>query len=101
MKEEVEKHLLPAAKRISEEQSKNGKITVYTVSTLALPEKVSGWNESYYKSAGDEYIKGSNMTPDDVFVKMRFKNMRWEGGQYVQRSKPYVEEKFVKSEPVK
>ncbi len=71
------------------------------MSTGALPDKVSGWNEAYYKTAGDEYTKGTNMTPDDIFVKTRFRNMRWDGGKYVQRSKPYVEEKFVKPEPVK
>jgi cephalosporin-C deacetylase-like acetyl esterase len=101
MKEEVEKNWLPAAKRISESQNKGGMNTAYTVSTRALPDKVSGWNESYYKSGGDEYTKGTNMTPDDVFVKTRFKNMRWEGGKYVPRSKPYVEEKFVKPDPAK
>ncbi len=99
MKEEVEKSWLPAATRISESQNKDGKITAYSVSTRTLPDKVSGWNESYYKTAGDEYTKGTTMTLDDVFFKMRFKKMRWEGGEYVQRSKPYFAEKFVKPEP--
>jgi hypothetical protein len=36
------------------------------------------------------------MTPDDLFIKTRFKNMRWEGGEVVLRSKPYIAEKFVK-----
>jgi hypothetical protein len=101
LKEEVEKTWLPAAKRISATQNKDGKSTPYTVSTIALPDKVSGWNESYYKSAGDEYVKGTSMTPDDLFIKTRFKNMRWEGGEFVPRSKPYVAEKFVKPEAAK
>lgn len=101
LKEEIEKNWLPAAKRISATQNKDGKSTPYTVSTVALPDKVSGWNESYYKSAGDEYVKGTSMTPDDLFIKTRFKNMRWEGGEVVPRSKPYVAEKFVKPEAVK
>jgi dienelactone hydrolase len=98
LKEDIEKNWLPAAKRVSEQVNKDGKKGAYTVSTAALPDKVSGWNESYYKSAGDEYTKGTNMTPDDVFVKTRFRNMRWEGGEYVPRSKPYMAEKFVKPE---
>lgn len=102
LKEGLEKDWLPAATRISKERlSKDGAKSVYSVNTGALPDKVSGWNESYYKTAGEEYTKGTNMTPDDVFVKMRFKNMRWEGGEYVQRSKPYVEEKFAKPEATK
>jgi hypothetical protein len=101
LKEDVEKNWLPAAKRICEQVNKNGKKSAYAVNTGALPDKVSGWNESYYRSAGDEYTKGTDMTPDDVFVKMRFRNMRWEGGEYVPRSKPYVEERFIKPEPAK
>ena len=101
LKEEVEKNWLPAARRIAESQNKGGKVTPYTVSTVALPDKVSGWNESYYKTAGDEYTKGTQMTPDDIFVRTRFRNMRWEGGEYVPRSKPYVVEHFVKPEPAK
>jgi hypothetical protein len=101
LKEEVEKIWLPAARRIAESQNKDGKITPYSVSTVPLPDKVSGWNESYYKSAGDEYVKGTQMTPNDVFLRTRFRNMRWEGGDYVLRSKPYVVEHFVKPEPAK
>jgi dienelactone hydrolase len=101
LKEEIEKNWLPAAKRVCEQVNKDGKKSAYAVSTGALPDKVSGWNESYYKTAGDEYTKGTSMTPDDVFVKTRFRNMRWEGGEYVPRSKPYIEEKFVKPEPAK
>jgi hypothetical protein len=101
LKEEVEKNWLPAARRIAESQNTNGKITPYTVSTVALPDKLSGWNESYYKSAGDEYVKGTRMTPNDIFLRTRFRNMRWEGGEYVPRSKPYVAEPFAKPEPAK
>ena len=101
LKEDIEKNWLPAAKRISENQSKDGKKTAYILNTGTLPDKVSGWNESYYKTAGDEYTKGTNMTPDGVFIKTHFRNMRWEGGEYVPRTKPYVEEKFIKPEPVK
>jgi len=61
-----------------------------------LPDKVSGWNESYYKSASDEYTKGAVLNPTDVFIKTHFRNMRWEGGEFVPRSKPYVDEPFVK-----
>ena len=101
LKEEVEKNWLPAARRIAESHGKDGKASPYTVSTVALPDKVSGWNESYYKTAGDEYTKGTQMTPDDIFVRTRFRNLRWEGGEYVPRSKPHVVERFVKPEPAK
>ena len=76
--------------------NKDGKNPAYTANLGKLPGKVSGWDESYYKSAGDEYTKGTPMTPDDVFVKTHFKNIRWDGGQFVPRSKPYVAENYVK-----
>jgi len=39
------------------------------------------------------------LTKDDVLVKTRFRNLRWEGGEYVERSKPYVREKYVNPGP--
>ena len=92
---------MPGALRVAGRVNKDGKNSAYSVNIGALPEKVSGWNESYYKSAGDEYTRSTTMTKNDLIVKTRFRNMRWEGGEYVQRSKPYIAEKYVNPETVK
>lgn len=67
----------------------------YTVNIGKLPEKVSGWSETYYRDAGDEYTKFNMLTKDDALARARFRSLRWEGGEYVQRTKPYVPEKYV------
>lgn len=101
LKEEITKNWIPGAQRVAGLMNKDGKNSAYSVNIGALPERVSGWNESYYKSAGDEYTKSTTMTKNDLIVKTRFRNMRWDGGEYVQRSKPYIAEKYVDPETVK
>ena len=101
MKEELETKVRPRVQWTIETVNKNSPNPAYTANLGKLPDKVSGWNESYYKTAGEEYLEGSNLTPNDIFFKTHFKNIRWEGGEFVKRSKPYVEEKFVKPETAK
>ena len=72
-----------------------GKDSRYVLNLGAVPDKVSGWDEKYYKEAGEEYTKDNVMSKDDVLVKTRFKNLRWEGGEYIERSKTYVREKYL------
>jgi hypothetical protein len=81
--------------------NKNGQNPAYTPNLGKLPDKVSAWNESYYKSGGDEFTKGATLTPNDIFFKTHFRNMRWEGGEFVQRAKPDVVKTFVKPEVAK
>lgn len=67
----------------------------FTVQVGRVPDKVSGWNESYYTKAGDEYTKDNMVSKDDLLARNRFRNMRWEGGEVVERSKPYEREDYV------
>ena len=67
----------------------------FTLQVGRVPDKVSGWNESYYTEAGDEYTTFNMVSKDDLLARQRFRNMRWEGGEYVQRSKPNEAEKYV------
>lgn len=93
------KQIAPLARptRIAErEKSRAG--SRYTVNIGRVPDKVSGWDEKYYKDAGDEYTKDNMMTKDDVLVRTHFRNLRWEGGEYVERTKPYVKEEYVNPE---
>jgi dienelactone hydrolase len=66
----------------------------YKLKLGAVPDKVSGWSEDYYQDGGDEYTKFNMMTKDDVLARQRFRNLRWESGEYVERSKPYVKEVY-------
>ncbi len=66
----------------------------------SVPDKVSGWNESYYSEAGDEYTKFNMVSKDDLLARQRFRNMRWEGGEYVERTKPYQIEKYIEPKVV-
>ena len=59
-----------------------------------LPDQVSGWSEDYYTDAGEAYTEVNTFTRDDVLARARFRNLRWEGGSFVERSKPYVEEAY-------
>lgn len=67
----------------------------YAVKLGAVPDKVSGWSEDYYQEAGDEYTKFNMMTKDDALARQRFRNLRWEGGEYVERTKPYIKEVYL------
>ena len=67
----------------------------YRLKLGEVPDKVSGGDEKYYIDAGDAYTKDNMLTKDDVLARTRFRNLRWEGGEYVERTKPYVEEKYV------
>ena len=67
----------------------------FTLQVGRVPDKVSGWDESYYTEAGDEYTKFNMVSKDDRLARQRFRNMRWDGGEYVERSKPYVSEPYV------
>ena len=67
----------------------------FTLQVGSVPDKVSGWSESYYTEAGDEYTKFNMVSKDDRLARQRFRNMRWEGGEYVKRTKPYEIEKYV------
>ena len=67
----------------------------FTLQVGRVPDKVSGWNESYYTEAGDEYTKFNMVSKDDLLARQRFRNMRWEGGEYVQRTKSYEREGYV------
>ena len=60
-----------------------------------VPDTVSGWSESYYTEAGDEYTTFNMVSKDDLLARQRFRNMRWEGGEFVQRTKPHEIEKYV------
>lgn len=93
LKNQIEEDYTRIAGNVAARQKgKNGR---YVLKLGAVPDKVSGWDENYYKEAGEEYTKDNMMTKDDVLVKRRFKNLRWEGGEYVDRTKPYVQEKYV------
>lgn len=67
----------------------------FTLQVGRVPDKVSGWDESYYTEAGDEYTKFNMVSKDDLLARQRFRNMRWEGGEYAERTKPYVVEGYV------
>ena len=67
----------------------------FTLQVGRVPDKVSGWDESYYTEADDEYTKFNMVSKGDLLARQRFRNMRWEGGDYVERSKPYVSEPYV------
>jgi dienelactone hydrolase len=68
----------------------------FTLQVGRVPDKVSGWNESYYTEAGDAYTKFNMVSKDDLLARQRFRNMRWEGGEAVERTKPYEVEKYVR-----
>jgi hypothetical protein len=67
----------------------------YALNLGVVPDKVSGWDEKYYRDAGDNYTKDNMLKKNDILVRTRFKNLRWEGGEYVERTKPYVKEKYA------
>ena len=96
LKNQIEKNYAPGAANVAARQ-KDKADSRYTVILGAVPDKVSGWDEKYYREAGDEYTKDNMMTRDDALAKARFRNLRWEGGEYVERTKPYVVEKYPSS----
>ena len=93
LKNQIEKDYTRIAGNVAARQ--NGKDGHYVLDLGTVPDKVSGWDEKYYKEAGEEYTKGNVMAKDDVLAKTRFRNLRWEGGEYIPRSKPYVREKYL------
>ncbi|RMD79336.1 MAG: hypothetical protein D6820_08450 [Lentisphaerae bacterium] len=68
----------------------------YTLDLGSLPDKVSGWNERYYRHAGAEYTKDNMVVKDDLLARARFRNLHWEGGRYEAYTKPYVIKRYVK-----
>ncbi len=90
LKHQIETNYAARAKDVSSKSSK------YQADLGELPTKVSGWNEKYYEEAGDEYTKDNMVSKEDALARSRFRNMRWEGGKYVKRSKPYVKEPYIR-----
>ena len=43
----------------------------FTLQVGRVPDKVSGWNESYYTEAGDEYTKFNMVSKDDLLARQR------------------------------
>jgi len=41
------------------------------------------------------------VSKDDLLARQRFRNMRWEGGEYVTRTKPYEPEKYIRPTQVR
>jgi dienelactone hydrolase len=68
----------------------------FELKTGSVPSKVSGWDESYYSEGGEEYTNFNMVSKDDLLARQRFRNMRWEGGEYVIRTKPYEPEKYIR-----
>jgi hypothetical protein len=101
LKEFIEEKVRPRVQWTIETINKNGQNPSYTANLGKLPDKLSAWNESYYTSAGGQFARGATMTADDLFFKTHFGNMRWEGGEFVQRAKPEVVMVFVKPEAIK
>nr|MBC8481882.1 hypothetical protein [Planctomycetota bacterium] len=95
LKHEVENNYARVAGATAKREKDNSS---YTLKLGALPDKVSSWDEKYYKEAGNEYTKDNMLTKDDIAAKTRFRNLRWEGGEYIERTKPYVKEKYVNPE---
>jgi hypothetical protein len=97
LKNEVENSYLRVAQHVNKlEKGRQG--NRYSVNIGKVPDKVSGWDEKYYKDAVDEYTKDNMMTKNDLLAKTRFRNLRWEGGEYVERTKPYEKETYVNPE---
>jgi len=96
LKRLVERNYAPAARAVAKRQE--GRQTKYVVNVGEVPDKVSGWDESYYKEAGDEYTTFNMVSKDDLLARRRFRNLRWEGGTYVARTKPYEREIYVHPE---
>jgi dienelactone hydrolase len=93
LKHEVETKLAKGAMNVAaREKAKNN--SRYAVNLGDIPNKVSGWDEKYYKEAGDEYTKDNMMSKQDDLVRTRFRNIRWDGGEFVPRSKPYEREEY-------
>ncbi len=98
LKHEVEKNYKRVAANVAARHAaKHG--NRYTVDLGRLPDRVSGWDETYYREADDAYTKDNMMTKDDALARARFRNMRWEGGTYVERTKPYVKEEYRDPNP--
>ncbi|MGA1531085.1 MAG: alpha/beta hydrolase family protein, partial [Kiritimatiellia bacterium] len=56
----------------------------------ALPSKVSQWNSDYYQATEDTYAK-DNITGTGMLSASGFlRNMRWEGGTWPDRAKPWT-----------
>ncbi len=70
----------------------------FTLQLGRVPDTVSGWDESYYSEGGDEYTKFNMVSKEDQLARQRFRNLRWEGGEYVERSKPYERKAYVNPE---
>ena len=53
--------------------------------TVSIPSNVSGWDSNYYHST-DSAFASENVEKTGSKVD-RFRNMRWEGGNYLARPK--------------
>ena len=73
-----------------EHKSRMPKAGGQTRTTVSIPSNVSGWDSSYYHST-DKAFAAENVTASSSKVD-RFRNLRWEGGEYVPRSKHYQKE---------
>ena len=93
LKKKIEGDLARVAGSVAQRQGAGD--SKYVLNLGAVPDKVSGWDEAYYQEAGDEYTKFNMTTKDDVLARQRFRNLRWEGGAYVARTKPYEREPYV------
>jgi dienelactone hydrolase len=96
LKRQIETNYARTAGAVADREA--GKRAQYQLNLGTVPDKVSGWDESYYKDAGDEYTKFNMVTKDDALARARFRNLRWEGGEFVERSKPYIRENYVNPE---
>jgi cephalosporin-C deacetylase-like acetyl esterase len=59
-------------------------------STMEIPSEVSGWDSSYYHSTDAKFADENVATTGSKVG--RFRNLRWEGGEYVDRPKHWEEE---------
>ena len=57
----------------------------------ALPATSSSWSSSYYQSSSDAYAK-DNIEGKSSNVTKHIRNVRWEGGEYAPRAKPWQPE---------
>ena len=69
--------------RLSQQQGKAS-------STMEIPSDVSSWDSRYYHST-DAKFTDENVAATGSKVG-RFRNLRWEGGEYVDRPKHWEEE---------
>ena len=58
--------------------------------TTPIPSDVSGWDSSYYHSTDDAYA--TDNVEETTHKVDHFRNLRWEGGEYIPRPKHYEED---------